>query len=123
MVKIKRVYDKPSQDDGFRILIDGLWPRGLSKEKAKIDLWLKEIAVSPQLRKWFSHDCEKWGQFKQRFYAELEPKKDALAIIMDKAKGKGNVTLLYGAKEERYNNAAALLEYINSKIKKKPSGL
>jgi uncharacterized protein YeaO (DUF488 family) len=117
MIKIKRVYDEPAKDDGFRILIDGLWPRGLSKDKAEIDLWLKEIAVSPELRKWFSHDPDKWPQFKRRFYAELDEKKDAIALIRDKAKGKNTVTLLYGSKEEKYNNAVALHEYLVSKKK------
>jgi uncharacterized protein YeaO (DUF488 family) len=119
VIKIKRVYDTASKDDGFRILIDGLWPRGLTKEKAKVDLWLKDIAVSPALRKWFSHDPDKWAKFKQRFFFELDSKPDSIALIMDKAKTVGSVTLLYGSKELRYNNAAALLEYINTKQKKK----
>ena len=119
MIKIKRVYEKPSKDDGFRILIDRLWPHGLSKEKAKIHLWLKDVAVSSELRKWFSHDPQKWTQFKRRFYAELRPKKDAIAMILDKVKTEANVTLLYASKEEKFNNAVALLEYINSKLKKK----
>ena len=118
MVKIKRVYDKPSKDDGFRVLIDGLWPRGLSKDKARIDLWLKEIAVSPELRKWFSHDPDKWPEFKKRFRAELNEKKDSVDMLMDKAKGKNVVTLLFGSKEEKYNNAVVLQEYLASKMKK-----
>lgn len=119
MLKIKRVYEKSSKDDGFRILVDRLWPHGLSKEKAKIDLWLKDIGVSTELRKWFSHDPKKWAEFKRRFYAELRTKKDSIAVLMDKIKTEDNVTLVYASKEEKFNNAAALLEYITKKLMKK----
>lgn len=111
MIKIKRVYDEPDRDDGFRILVDRLWPRGLSKEKVKVDLWLKDVAPSDALRKWFGHDAEKWDEFKSRYFEELKGKKELVDLIIEKARG--GVTLLYGAKEEKYNNAAALKEYID----------
>ena len=105
MIKIKRIYDLPSAEDGVRILIDRLWPRGLSKNGAKVDLWLKEIAPSDKLRKWFAHDPKKWIEFKQKYFKELNPNQERVDLIIKKAKG-GNVTLLFGAKEERFNNAA-----------------
>jgi len=116
MIKIKRIYDEPEESDGFRILVDRLWPRGLSKEKAKIDLWLKDIAPSNELRKWFEHDPEKWPEFKKRFFNELSGKKELVDSIIEKTR-KGTVTLLYGTKETRFNNATALKEYIETRVK------
>ncbi len=106
-ISIKRVYDQPEQTDGFRILIDRLWPRGLSKEKAKVDLWLKEIAPSTELRKWFNHDPEKWKEFAKRYKAEIKKNIEALTLLKSKIK-EGKVTLVYGAKEERDNDAVVL---------------
>ncbi len=111
MIKIKRVYDEPEKDDNFRILVDRLWPRGLSKEKAKVDLWLKDIAPSDELRKWFGHEPEKWAEFKRRYFEELKDKEEPVDLIVEKARS--GVTLLYGTKEEKYNNAHALKEYID----------
>ncbi len=111
MIKIKRVYDEPEKYDNFRILVDRLWPRGLSREKAKVDLWLKDIAPSDELRKWFGHEPEKWAEFKRRYFEELKDKKELVDLIVEKASG--GVTLLYGTKEEKYNNARALKEYID----------
>jgi uncharacterized protein YeaO (DUF488 family) len=111
MLKIKRIYEKPVHSDGFRILVDRLWPRGLSKEKAKVDLWLKEIAPSNQLRKWYGHDPKKWAEFKKRYSEELKDKKELISQIRQKEK-EGTVTLLYGTKEKQYNNTIALNEYI-----------
>ncbi|HYA86880.1 MAG TPA: DUF488 family protein [Nitrospirota bacterium] len=116
MVKIKRVYDEPSESDGKRILVDRLWPRGLKKEHAQIDGWIREIAPSNELRKWFNHDPHKWREFKNRFFMELEGKGDLLEGIANLAR-KGSVTLLFGSKEERFNNAVALKEYIDAKMK------
>lgn len=113
MIKIKRVYDEPEEGDGFRLLVDRLWPRGLSKEKAKVDLWLKDIAPSDALRKWFAHEPERWNEFKHRYFEELKDKKEMIKLIIEKARG--TVTLLYGTKEEKYNNAVALKEYIEAK--------
>lgn len=114
MLKVKRVYDKPERGDGYRILVDRLWPRGLTKEKAKADLWLKDIAPSDALRKWFQHEPEKWLEFKKRYFRELAGKKELVEAIGKKA-GETTVTLIYGAKEERFNNAVAVKEYIEGK--------
>ena len=116
MIKIKRVYDDPSRGDGKRILIDRLWPRGLKKEDAHIDEWLKEIAPSNELRKWFNHDPDKWVEFKKRFFTELQGRQDLVDGIISSAR-KGTVTLLFGSKEERFNNAVALQEYIEYRVK------
>jgi uncharacterized protein YeaO (DUF488 family) len=121
MIRIKRVYDKPSKDDGVRVLIDGLWPRGLSKEKAQVDLWSKDIAVSPQIRKWFAHDPAKWLEFKRRYYDELDSNKCAVAWLIDKIKTSGKVTLLYGSREDKFNNAVALKEYLEEELVKVPA--
>ncbi len=113
MIRIKRVYDEPEENEGLRILVDRLWPRGLSKNKAKMDLWLKDIAPSDELRKWFAHDPDKWDEFKRRYFEELKGKQEHVDLITEKSKV-GVVTLLYGTKEEKYNNAAALKEYVEA---------
>jgi uncharacterized protein YeaO (DUF488 family) len=110
-VRIKRAYDPPSSDDGTRVLVDGLWPRGVSKADLK-GVWLKELAPSAQLRKWFNHDSEKWEEFKSRYFAELSQNKEVAEL--KKLIKQGSVTLLYGSREERFNNAAALKEYMES---------
>ncbi len=110
MIKIKRIYEEPAQDDGSRILVDRLWPRGLSKDRAKVELWLKDIAPGDALRKWFAHEPEKWNEFKSRYFQELQDKKQLVDLIVEKARS--GVTLLYGAKDEKHNNAVALKEYI-----------
>jgi len=112
--KIKRVYEKPEKEDGFRILVDRLWPRGLTKEKAKVDLWLKEIAPSTELRKWFAHDPEKWEEFKKRYLSELKKNKEPVAQLKEKMK-EGNVTLIYAAKDETHNEAQVLLNELKKK--------
>jgi uncharacterized protein YeaO (DUF488 family) len=112
MIRIKRIYDQAAKEDGYRILIDRLWPRGLTKEKAKIDLWLKEIAPSDELRKWFSHDPEKWEEFKKRYKKELANKQELLLKIMQLEKERGIVTLLYSTKEIEHNNAVALQGFL-----------
>lgn len=111
MLKIKRVYEKPSKTDGMRILVDRLWPRGLSKEKAKISLWLKDIAPSSELREWFGHDPAKWSEFKKRYRNELKKNKEAIALLKEKAKGR-DATLVYGAKDEEHNNAVVIQEFL-----------
>ena len=107
MIKIKRAYVAPEKDDGTRILVDRLWPRGLTKKKAKIDLWLKDLAPSTELRKWFGHDPEKWKEFQARYAGELKSKKAQLEILKQKA-AEGPVTLIYGAKDELHNEAVLL---------------
>lgn len=114
-IKIKRIYEPTKASDGFRILIDRLWPRGLSKEKAKIDLWLKEIAPSNELRKWFNHEPKKWKKFKERYKDELLHNEEAKAV-MDELKKiiakKRIVTLLFSASDEEHNNAVAFQEIL-----------
>lgn len=108
-IKIKRVYEKPDKEDGFRILVDRLWPRGLTKEKASVDLWLKDIAPSTELRKWFGHDPEKWKEFRKRYRNELKKNEGQVSLLKDQMK-KGTVTLVYGAKDEEHNEAFILKE-------------
>ncbi len=108
-IKLKRVYEQPDVKDGERVLVDRLWPRGLTKEKAGVDLWLKEIAPSTELRRWFGHDPAKWTEFKRRYRAELKGNKEQVARLKDEME-KGPVTLLYGARDEEHNEAVVLLE-------------
>ncbi len=112
MIKIKRVYKKPEVEDGIRILVDRLWPRGLTKEKASIDLWLKDIAPTTELRKWFNHDPYKWNEFKKRYLAELSENRKSVAILKEQLTN-GDVTLIFGAKDEEHNEALVLKELIN----------
>lgn len=114
-LKVKRIYEEPKKADGFRILVDRLWPRGIKKEAAEIDLWLKEIAPSDALRKWFNHDAKKWTEFQKRYAKELTNKKELLSIINKEAK-KRTVTLLFGTKETEHNNAVALQNFLLNKI-------
>lgn len=112
MIQIKRAYIEAEEKDGFRILIDRIWPRGMSKEKLKADLWLKEIAPSNELRKFFGHDPYKWQEFQTRYLDELKEKKDQLVRIKKLEEAKGNLTLIYAAKDEKHNNAVVLLELL-----------
>jgi uncharacterized protein YeaO (DUF488 family) len=114
-IRIKRVYEEPEEADGRRILVDRLWARGLSKEKAKVDVWVKDIAPSTELRRWYGHDPNKWTEFKSRYAAELEANPDEVEEILEEALA-GIVTFLYSSKEEQLNNAVALKEYIESII-------
>lgn len=115
-IKIKRIYDQADSEDGFRILVDRLWPRGLSKKDAKVDLWLKSIAPSSELRKWYKHDHDKWLEFKSRYFAELNSNSDAVNEVLSHVRH-GRVCLLYSSKEEQYNNAVALKDYIKTMLK------
>lgn len=111
-LKIKRVYERPDEADGRRILVDRLWPRGLSKAKAHVDLWVKEIAPSTELRKWFGHDPDKWAEFKTRYRAELKENDEQVSLLRREIK-KGVVTLVYGAKDEAHNDAVVLKEFLD----------
>lgn len=111
MIKLKRAYEKPSRDDGERILVERLWPRGLTKERAKLDLWLKEVAPSPELRKWFGHDPAKWEQFQNRYWKELEENEEAVQLLKEKGK-EGTVTLVYAARDAEHNGALALKQFL-----------
>ena len=115
-LKLKRVYEPPDRNDGTRILVDRLWPRGMTKVKAGVDIWLKELAPSAELRKWFGHDPDKWTEFKKRYLAELEENDEQLARLREEIK-KGAVTLLYGAKDEEHNDAVALAEFLRDQKK------
>ena len=99
MIKIRRIYDRPESDDGFRILVDRIWPRGLKKNDVKIDVWQKDIAPNTSLRKWFNHDQKKWNEIKTRYYEELKDKQEIIKIFLEKAK-EGTITLFYSSKEE-----------------------
>ncbi|MFP3316079.1 MAG: DUF488 family protein [Caldivirga sp.] len=114
IIKVKRVYDEPSSDDGVRVLVDRLWPRGLSKESARIDIWLRDVAPSDELRKWFNHDASKWEEFKRRYFKELENNK-AVNELINLLRDRRTITLLYSAKSP-YNNATALKEYLELKL-------
>ena len=113
MIKTKRIYERQSKEDGYRILVDRLWARGLTKEKAGVDLWLKEIAPSNELRKWYSHDLAKWSDFRKKYKEELKGKEDLLNRIKELEKEEKIVTLLFSSKEEKLNNATALKEILN----------
>ena len=111
MLQIKRVYELPESDDGVRFLVERLWPRGMKKESIPLDGWLKEVAPSEALRRWFGHDPGKWQEFRERYFSELNGKPEALQAIVEAAR-RGRVTLLYSTRDTNYNNAAALKEYI-----------
>jgi uncharacterized protein YeaO (DUF488 family) len=115
VIQTKRVYEAPYRQDGVRVLVDRVWPRGLSKDRAQIDIWAKEVAPSTELRKWFSHDPDKWEEFKKRYFRELAHNKESLQTLIDQT-DKKKLTLVYGAKQEEYNNANALKEYIESSV-------
>ncbi len=110
-IKTKRVYEKAEKSDGTRILVDRLWPRGVSKEEARVDLWLKEIAPSNELRRRFCHDLDNWGAFQQEYSRELEEKRELLDLIRTH-RSEGPVTLLYSAKDTQHNNAIVLRDFL-----------
>ena len=114
-IQIKRIYDSPEAKDGYRILIDGLWPRGMKKENAPIDCWMKSVAPSPSLRKWFSHDQGKWEQFSKKYRSELKQPGicDELKACIQKYK---NITFLYAARDEQHNNALVLQEFVQENL-------
>ena len=113
MFRIKRVYEAPEPQDGFRVLVDRLWPRGLSKEKARVDSWLLEVAPSDALRKWFAHEPEKWPAFQRRYRAELKGQADRLRSLRRLARARRVVTLVYAAADTRRNNAVVLAGLLN----------
>lgn len=114
VIRVKRVYDPPAPDDGHRFLVDRLWPRGLAKDKGRIEAWLKEIAPSAELRGWFGHDPAKWEEFQRRYCAELDAKGEALQPLVEAARS-GTVTLLFSARDTAHNNAVALKGYLERK--------
>lgn len=110
-VKLKRVYDAPEASDGLRVLVDGIWPRGLSREAARIHTWARELAPSTELRRWFGHDPARWGEFKRRYFLELDGRTQALGRLRELGRG-ATLTLVYAAKDTEHNNARALKEYL-----------
>jgi uncharacterized protein YeaO (DUF488 family) len=114
MIQVKRVYEEPSRKDGLRVLVDRLWPRGLTKERAAVKLWLKDLAPSTELRKWFDHDAAKWKQFQVRYRKELREKKDLLEMLNEESK-EHTVTLVYGARDVEHNEALVLKQVLEGR--------
>lgn len=112
MLKIKRIYDLAAANDGYRVLVDRLWPRGISKEKAHVDLWLREIAPSDELRKWFGHDPKRWAAFASKYRKELRSNRDAVREMKKLSREHRRLTLLYGARDTEHNQAAALRQFL-----------
>lgn len=108
-ILLKRVYEPMTVSDGFRVLVDRIWPRGLSKERANVDLWMRDIAPSTQLRKWFDHDPEKWPEFRERYLKELDSHSELLEMLLDIERDERALTLLFAAKDDRHNNAVVIL--------------
>lgn len=116
-IRLKRIYEPVEEDDGYRILVDRLWPRGISKDNAAIDLWLKDVAPSTALRQWFNHDPEKWDEFKSRYFSELPDRSHYLQThILIKLIRTKNITLIYSSRDTEYNQAVALREYLESNL-------
>jgi len=113
-IRLKRVYSPPADGDGYRVLVDRLWPRGLRKEAAAIDLWLKEVAPSAELRRWYGHDPDRWPEFRRRYFRELKAHDEDLKVLRQHARS-GRLTLLFAAKDEVNNNAAALKVYLEKR--------
>ena len=113
-IKVKRAYAPPSGEDGVRVLVDRLWPRGLSRTQAGADLWLKEVAPSPALRRWFGHDARRWKHFRYRYRAELAHHPDELGVLND-LRRRGPITLLFAARDEAHNNAVVLREVLEGR--------
>ena len=114
-ISLKRAYETPSRSDGVRILVERLWPRGLSKPAAKIDLWPKHAAPSTELRRWFNHEPDKWVEFKRQYFKELHARREFLEPIVERV-GAGRVTFVFASRELRFNNAVALKEYLERTI-------
>jgi uncharacterized protein YeaO (DUF488 family) len=110
-IRLKRAYDEPGPDDGLRILVERLWPRGLSKERAAVDLWAKDVAPSPELRRWFNHDPARWDEFKERYRAELRRKEKVVEELRRECRGRP-VTFVYAARDEEHNGALVLKRYL-----------
>jgi uncharacterized protein YeaO (DUF488 family) len=115
-IRLKRIYEPVGEQDGYRVLVDRLWPRGVSKDDAAIDLWLKEVAPSRSLRQWFNHDPKKWNEFKTRYFAELDDNRQRLKPLLEVA-NVNNITLVYASRDEEHNQAIALREYLETLMK------
>jgi uncharacterized protein YeaO (DUF488 family) len=115
-IRIKRVYDEPTPDDGYRVLVDRLWPRGLSRDRARIDLWLREIAPSSELRAWFAHKAERFGEFRRRYMEELREKERLVQLLLSRVEVGETITLLYSARDPEHNNAVVLRDYLEERL-------
>lgn len=115
-IKLKRAYDAPTKSDGHRVLVDRIWPRGISKNELLLDEWLKELAPSTKLRTWFNHDPAKWETFKERYFRELDQQLETVGDLLANCR-RGTVTLVFGARETRYNNAVALKAYLERRLR------
>ncbi len=113
-IQLKRAYEKPQKSDGFRVLIDRIWPRGVRKEDLKLDQWLRTLAPSTELRQWFGHDPEKWQEFRKRYFRELDTHPDEIKLLRERMRA-GPLTIVFGSREERFNNATALKEYLEKR--------
>ncbi len=118
ITRVKRVYEAATKNDGKRFLVDRLWPKGVARDAARLDGWLKEVAPSDALRRWFGHDPRKWEEFRHRYFAELDRRPEAYRPLIEAAQA-GAVTLVYGAKDEEHNNAVALRDFLVAKLPKK----
>jgi uncharacterized protein YeaO (DUF488 family) len=118
-IRVKRIYESPEPADGHRLLVDRLWPRGISKESASLDAWMREVAPSSELRRWFGHDASRWREVKRRYGVELDIHQDLVAEILSLARERP-VTLIYSARDSNHNQAVALEEYLSAKVKATP---
>lgn len=118
MIRLKRVYEPPADEDGMRVLVERLWPRGARKDDAAIDVWLKDIAPSTELRKWFGHDPDKWREFQSRYRKELQENGDVVQLLLDKAR-ETPITLVYAARDEAHNSALVLKEFLEARLRRR----
>ena len=116
-IDLKRAYDPPAKSDGYRVLVDRVWPRGIAKDELRIDRWLKDLAPSTNLRKWFGHDPAKWDEFRRRYARELDERSDVLDELAERARA-GHVTLVFGARDAEHNNAVALKEHLERRLER-----
>jgi len=116
MIRLKRVYEAPARNDGSRVLVDRLWPRGLKKEEVKVERWIKAVSPSNELRQWFGHEPAKWKEFQRRYFAELDKKPEAWEPLLEAA-AEGDITLVFAARDLEHNNAAALKTYLEKRSK------
>ena len=116
MIQVKRAYDETSKNDGTRFLVERLWPRGVKKEDLKVEAWLKDVAPSTELREWFQHDPSKWAEFRRRYFKELANRPDAWRPLVARAR-RGRITLVYSAHDTEHNNAVALKEFVEQKLR------
>ena len=120
MIRVKRVYDKPAASDGARFLVDHLWPRGLKKDAVRVESWIKAVSPSNELRNWFGHEPPKWKEFQRRYAAELDKEPESWQPLLEAAR-KGDITLVFSARDEEHNNAVALKDYLEKRLEAKPA--